>query len=104
MNIEPLGKASREEKEILNIAGEECAEVIQAIHKIFRFGFDSTHPKDLTFTNRMHFTEEVGDLYCMFEILMQKGILSRDEVVQAARQKLLKLNRYSDILTSDIEI
>jgi len=31
------------EKEIMLIAQEECAEVTQAISKVFRFGFDSEH-------------------------------------------------------------
>lgn len=104
MYIEQQGKASSEEKEILNISAEENAEIIQAIHKIFRFGFDSTHPKDPTYTNRDHLTEEVGDFYCMMEIMMYRGIISRDEVVKAARKKLVKLNNYSDVRTSDIII
>ena len=31
------------EKEIMLIAQEECAEVTQAISKVFRFGFESVH-------------------------------------------------------------
>lgn len=31
------------ENEIILIAQEECAEVTQAISKIFRFGFSSSH-------------------------------------------------------------
>ena len=31
------------QKEILLIAQEECAEVTQAISKVFRFGIDATH-------------------------------------------------------------
>ena len=30
-------------QEIMMIAQEECAEVTQAISKVFRFGFDSVH-------------------------------------------------------------
>ena len=45
-------------KEILLIAQEECAEVTQAISKIFRFGFLSQHNGR---TNRQHLAEELGD-------------------------------------------
>ena len=31
--------------EVMNITMEECAEVIQAISKIFRFGLESIHPE-----------------------------------------------------------
>ena len=34
------------EKQILLICQEECAEVTQAISKVFRFGFDSVWPVD----------------------------------------------------------
>jgi hypothetical protein len=34
------------DREILLIAQEECAEVIQAISKIFRFGFEAQHPNE----------------------------------------------------------
>jgi hypothetical protein len=32
------------QKEVMLIAQEECAEVIQAISKVFRFGMDDVHP------------------------------------------------------------
>jgi hypothetical protein len=44
------------EKEILLIAQEECAEVTQAISKVFRFGFDSEYNGK---TNHQRLTEEV---------------------------------------------
>lgn len=95
--INKLCKATTEEKEILNILSEECAEVIQAISKILRFGFDSTHPSDNTYTNRNHLTEELGDLYCMLNIISQKNIVNVEQVIQYAESKLSKLRKYSDI-------
>lgn len=95
--IEQVGKSTPEEKEILNILLEECAEVIQAISKILRFGFESTHPNDPTYTNRTHLQEELGDLYCMMDILSQKSIVDHDLVISYATKKLSKLKRYSDI-------
>ena len=36
------------QREVMLIAQEECAEVVQAISKCFRFGFDSRWPVDGT--------------------------------------------------------
>ena len=36
---------NNKQKEVLSIAQEECGEVIVAISKIFRFGFDSRWPE-----------------------------------------------------------
>ena len=41
------------------ICQEECAEVAQAISKVFRFGVDGEH---LGATNRERLEEEIGDL------------------------------------------
>ena len=48
------------QKEILLIAQEECAEVTQAISKVFRFGIDEVYNDR---TNKQRLTEEVGDLH-----------------------------------------
>ena len=56
-----------EMKEILCITQEECAEVSQAVSKIFRFGPDQVK-FDLDKTNREHLEEEIGDLLCMIDI------------------------------------
>ena len=48
-------------KEVMDILQEECAEVIQAVSKISRFGIDNMKPgKPLT--NREHLEEELGDM------------------------------------------
>jgi len=95
--IKQLGKCTHEEKEILNILLEECAEVIQAISKIFRFGFESCHPEHPIITNRVHLTEELGDLYCMMNLLSQRGVVPSDEVIRYSEMKLAKLKKYSNI-------
>jgi NTP pyrophosphatase (non-canonical NTP hydrolase) len=81
-------------KEIMLIAQEECAEVTQAISKVFRFGIDGEHNGA---TNRERLEEEVGDLLCMIEMMMEKGILDRGAVVQAQFNKRAKLAKWSNI-------
>lgn len=80
--------------EIMAIAQEECAEVIQAISKIFRFGFDSTHNG---VTNREHLEVELGDLQCMIDLLTEKGVVDHQKILESAEAKREKLKVWSNI-------
>jgi len=85
-----------EMKEILCITQEECAEVSQAVSKIFRFGPDQVK-FDLDKTNREHLEEEIGDLLCMIDILVEKTFLSDSNVNEARKNKRNKLREWSSI-------
>jgi NTP pyrophosphatase (non-canonical NTP hydrolase) len=82
------------EQEILAIASEECAEVIQAISKINRFGLDMEWNGTV---NRDHLATELGDLLCMVDLLVEKGVVSRDKIYEASLAKKDKLKRWSNI-------
>ena len=97
MKINHINKATDNEQEILNILSEECAEVIQAISKILRFGWGSCHPDTPEITNRIHLTEELGDLYCMMNLLSQKRSVVHGEIINYSMAKLEKLKKYSNI-------
>jgi NTP pyrophosphatase (non-canonical NTP hydrolase) len=90
------------EKQILLIAQEECAEVTQAISKVFRFGFDSVWPEDSTEDNRIKLQNEVGDLLAMIELMMEKGIIDENQTHQAMLQKKIKLSRWSNIYDNEL--
>ena len=83
-------------KEILCITQEECAEVSQSVSKIFRFGWDSKHPKTGV-NNREHLEEEIGDLLAMVDILVEKCIISDSNVNEARKAKREKLKTWSSI-------
>lgn len=83
-------------KEILCITQEECAEVSQSVSKIFRFGWDSKHPKTGV-NNREHLEEEIGDLLAMVDILVEKCIISDSAVNEARKAKREKLKIWSSI-------
>lgn len=83
-----------QQNEVMLIALEECAEVIQAISKVFRFGIDSVHNG---VSNKEHLEEEVGDLLCMIEMMMEQDILSRGVVAEAKFAKRAKLKKWSNI-------
>ena len=76
------------------IAQEECAEVTQAISKVFRFGLDTVH-KDKS--NREHLEEEIGDLLCMIDLIYIHGIVDGDKVETARSNKLMKLKQWSNL-------
>jgi len=88
------------QKEILLITQEECAEVTQAISKVFRFGADDFF-KGLS--NRQHLEEEVGDLMCMIDLLIDSGIVSEAAVMTAKNEKLNKLQTWSKIFSETTE-
>lgn len=81
-------------KEIMLIAQEECAEVTQAISKVFRFGLDGMHNGA---SNKQRLEEEVGDLLCMIEMMIEKGIIDNKAVAQAGIKKKEKLAKWSNI-------
>jgi NTP pyrophosphatase (non-canonical NTP hydrolase) len=83
-------------KEVMDILQEECAEVIQAVSKISRFGIDNLKPGKPK-TNREHLEEELGDMLAMIDILIDKGIVSSDHLVSAKIAKIEKLKKWSTI-------
>ena len=82
--------------EILNILQEECVEVVQAVCKIRRFGFESYHPSSNK-DNREHLAEELGDLQCMINLLIASNTVSAEEVNDACLKKIEKLKKWSNI-------
>ena len=75
-------------KEALVITQEECAEVIQVISKIFRFGLDE---------NDHRLEDEIGDLLCMIEILVNLGVVKQNKLDLAKRIKTEKLKKWSKL-------
>jgi len=84
-------------KETLVITQEECAEVIQSVSKILRFGFDSSYPFQESATTRECLEMEVGQLLCMVDILVEQGVLDATNVRQARSYKREKLKEWSSI-------
>ena len=89
---------SEKQKEILLIAQEECAEVIQAISKVFRFGKNDEYNGK---TNQQRLEEEAGDLMCMLQLMMDKGLISESNVHYWSSQKRIKLEKWSSIFNEE---
>ena len=87
-------------EQILMITAEESAEVIQEISKIFRFGIDGDHKSGIK--HRAKLEEEIGDLVCMIELLVEHEIFDQENVNIAAQNKREKLKVYSNIYDKDL--
>lgn len=89
------------QKEVMLIAQEECAEVVQAISKCFRFGPNDEYNG---VTNKQRLEEEVGDLLCMIRLMMNQGIIDENIVNAASIQKKIKLERWSNVFNKETSI
>ena len=83
-------------KEVMDILQEECAEVIQAVSKISRFGIDNFKPGTPK-TNREHLEEELGDMLAMIDIMLEKSVISLEHLEIAKKAKIEKLKKWSSI-------
>ena len=75
-------------QELLTITMEECGELIQACSKAIRCDDYYDNKKLL---------EEVGDVYCMIELLVERGCITKTELNNGSQLKKLKLIKYSNI-------
>lgn len=86
----------------MDILQEECAEVIQAVSKISRFGIDNAKP-GTEYSNREHLEEELGDMLAMIDILKEMGVVSWGNMEVAKRDKIEKLKKWSNIYGTIVE-
>lgn len=77
-------------EEILTILQEECAEVIQAVSKVKRFGM---------YHNIENLQKELADLQCMIDISYEFVLVSSDpaDIFKKIAEKREKLKIYSKI-------
>lgn len=78
------------QEEILTILQEECAEVIQAVSKVRRFG---------EARNLEQLEQEVADVLCMINLAYRYGIMVKDEerIKNRITVKEEKLKTFSSI-------
>jgi len=92
MNSVHFNKLTPAEHERLTIIMEECGEVIQAIGKIFKHGYESTCSNGKT--NRSALERELGDLRQSMIYICEKGDLSKDSIHYYADMRLKKMQPY----------
>jgi NTP pyrophosphatase (non-canonical NTP hydrolase) len=87
-------------KEALLILQEECAEVVQATSKCFRFGLNGMYLKE---SNRGRLEQEIGDVLAMIDILANQGEISLERLLEAKQRKFKKLSQWSTLNLKDME-
>ena len=82
-------------QEALIILQEECAEVIQAASKIYRFGIDTEHKSG--HTQRANLEMEIGDMLALVDILVEQGVVDLNNINLANANKKEKLKKWSGL-------
>lgn len=80
------------EREILTILSEECAEVIQAVSKILRFGVENHPGKDKP--NNHHLGIECGELEYMMSEAQRLGLIRTVDITDGRLRKAKNLDKY----------
>ena len=81
------------ERELLVCLVEECAEIQKDACKAMRFGLDDRYP-DRAETNRMTMAQELGDLLCVLDLLVEAGTIDPNLIDAGMAAKRLKLAKY----------
>lgn len=89
--MKPLTPA---EAERLAMLAEECGEVIQAVGKILRHGYESRHPEGVI-ENRVALARELGDVMAIMELMDEAGDVFKVDTDKYMDIKLLKIHRYT---------
>ena len=76
-------------QELLTITMEECGELIQQCSKAIRSNDYYDNDK---------LTEEVGDVYCMMELLHEYDLISWGDIEERVKIKKEKLKKWSDLI------
>ena len=77
------------------ILQEECAEVIQAVSKCYRFGLDNPHKSGAT--QRANLEMEIGDMLVLVDILISQGVIDLNNLNIAKANKIEKLKIWSKL-------
>ena len=86
-------------REALIILQEECAEVIQAVSKCYRFGLDNQHKSGAT--QRANLELEVGDMLALVDILVEQGVIDLNNLQTAKLKKVEKLKIWSKLYETE---
>lgn len=83
------------EAERLGILAEECAEVIQAVGKILRHGYETGHPtKPEGLTNRQQLELELGDVGFILGFMVHEGDVREQRIALRRTEKASKIQHY----------
>ena len=79
--------------ERLALIAEEAAEVIQAVNKIIRHGYQSHHPASRQ-RNKANLEHEIGDLLAVCRYAAECGDFSQEEAIAHGEGKMQRCAPY----------
>ena len=93
----PLNKL----QELMVITMEECGELAQRCSKIIR-KFDTIEQaledNEIAINNRTKLLEEVGDVQCLIDLMIECGLLTKEEINARIATKRDKLKIWSKLV------
>lgn len=92
--------------ERLDILQEECAEVIKAVAKIKRHGFESYNPDNPSvprISNRMELARELGDVIGVMDAMCTENDISGPAIERHGKEAWAKKLRYTHHQTTAVE-
>ena len=75
--------------EALVITMEECGELVQACSKMIRSDGKKKYHQNLQ--------DEGGDVYCLIQVLVQRGLINEAGLKDREQEKLHKLKKWSKL-------
>jgi NTP pyrophosphatase (non-canonical NTP hydrolase) len=93
MENSPINKL----QQLMIITAEECGELTQRCSKIVR---KFEYKEEITDAEREKLLEEVGDVYCMINLMTEHGILDWKHIYARSSVKEEKLKKWSQLIGS----
>jgi len=90
MKNSPINKL----QQLMIITAEECGELTQRCSKVVR---KFKHIEDITDSEREKLLEEVGDVYCMINLMTEHGVLDWKHIYARSSAKQEKLKIWSNL-------
>lgn len=89
-------------QQLMAITAEECGELTQVCMKILR-KYDTVDGIEDTKWNEK-LIEELGDVYCMMDLLLDYGMVDEEAIYNRAQVKRAKLARWSTLVQDTPEL
>lgn len=93
--VQPAHGLSPAQLERLAMLAEEAGEIVQAVMKIMRHGYDQHHPDRPAADNRAELVRELGDLRTVRRMMIRAGDISGPAIDLSAEQKKARLMKYT---------
>lgn len=93
--IEPFNDLTPAEAERLAFLAEECGELVQAVCKILRHGYESANPLQAdSKSNRANLTNEMGDVRAAMSLMCEASDVRFGEILACEKQKLVTVAQW----------